>query len=336
MFRVIAAVVLVCGFNLLAPPAAQASGTLSLRVSATTLDEGGRVTFTGTAWRARFGSTVHVQRKVGDGWRTVASRTLQGTRTYSFAVTPPRGRPAYRVFKPRGLGQAAAVSETIRLTVRWQPSLTTQTTYYLDDQQRSVTRITIGHAGLGGVTVTERRLEADNGSGLSSWVATGRTVTLPASGTVAVDRVREARGNLFAYDAPAAGARKAVSSEPARIDVAPIHYELNSGPLRLRDVRMGTTATVTFEGLAGQVVGMAYGNVVPTEADNDLSFSLHDPDGQPVHDAWFGTQPWNQRYGTQTVRLPEAGTYRLDVKRYNSGTPDVESLNVWISTPSWS
>jgi hypothetical protein len=65
--------------------------------------------------------------------------------------------------------------------VRWQPR-TTQTTYYLADQQRSLTRIEIGHAGLGGVAVSERRLEADTGSGLSSWVATGRTVTLAGVG----------------------------------------------------------------------------------------------------------------------------------------------------------
>jgi hypothetical protein len=46
---------------------------------------------------------------------------------------------------------------------------------------------------------------------------------------------------------------------------------------------MGTTATVTFEGVAGQVVGMAYDNVVPMEADSGLSFSLHGPGGQPGH-----------------------------------------------------
>ena len=333
VLRGLALVLLVCGLGLVGPTPAQAAVTLTVRTSATTLDEGDRVTLVGTARGARPGSTLHLQRRVGEGWQTVASRTVTETRRYSFAVTPPRGRPAYRVVKPRGLGQAAATSETVRLTVRWQPTLTTSTTYRLDDQQRSVTRIRLDHTGLGGVTVTERRLEADPGSGVSSWVATGRTITLPQSGSIAVDRVREARGNLFAYDAPARGARKAASSDAARVDVAPVRYELTSGPLRLRDLRMGTTATVTFDGVAGQLVGMAYGNVEPAEAEDDLLFSLHGPDGRPLPHGSFGTQSSDLRYGTQTVRLPQTGTYRLDVRRYNSNAPDVESLDVWMSTP---
>lgn len=308
---------------------------MSIRASATVVDEGDRVTFSGTASGARLGSTVRLQRRGGDSWVTVASRSLRTVRSYSFAVTPPRGRPVYRVLKPRALGQPTAASSSIQMTVRWQPTLTARASTHLDGQQRSVTRITLEHTGLAGVVVTERRQVPveDTGSGETSWQGTGRTVTLSASGTTTVDRVRESRGTLFAYDAPAAGARKAVSSDPVSTKVQPISYALSSGPLLLRDLRMGTTATVVFEGVSGQVVGMAYDHVVPADAEDDLFFLLHGPDGQPVHESWFGTQPWGQRYGTQTVRLPATGSYRLDVERYNHSAPDVQSLEVWLSTP---
>lgn len=321
--------------GLVAAPSASAAVTVSLRVSDSVVDEGDRVTFSGTATGARLGSTVRLQRRVGDAWQTVASRTLRTTRSFAFVVTPPRGRPVYRVLKPGALGQPAAASASLRLTVLWQPTLTVRASTLLDAQQRSVTRITLGHTGLGGVTLRERRRVpvADTGSGSTSWEWTGRTVVLPASGTTTVDRVRASRGTLFAYDAPAAGARKAVSSEPVSTEVAPVPYTLSSGPLTLRDLRMGTTATVVFEGSAGQVLGMAYDDVAPVEADDDLVLSLHGPDGAPVPDGWFGTRPWNQRYGTQTVRLPATGTYRLDVRRYNPSAPDVASLDIWLSTP---
>lgn len=158
-------------------------------------------------------------------------------------------------------------------------------------------------------------------------------MVLSSSGTTSVDRVRESRGTLFAYDAPAAGERKAVSSAPVAVTVAPVPYVLGAGPLTVRDLRRGTTAAVAFQGSAGEIVGMAYDHVAPAEAENDPVFQLHGPDGQPVHDAFFGTSPWLQRYGTQTVRLPATGTYRLDVRRYNSAAPDVQSLDVWLSTP---
>lgn len=335
MTRGILALLVACGLALVGAPPATAAVTVSIRVSDAMVDEGDPVTFSGTASGARLGSSVRLQRRVGDTWQTVATRTLRTTPAYSFAVTPPRGRPVYRVFKPRALGQPAAASASVRLTVLWQPTLTARATTYLDGQQRSVTRITLGHTGLAGVTLRERRrvTAEDTGSGFTSWEPTGRTVVLPASGTVAVDRVRESRGTLFAYDAPAAGARKAASSAPVTVAVQPIAYQLSSGPLTLRDLRLGTTATVTFQGAAGQVLGMAYDNVAPAEADDDLIFSLHGPNGAPIPDGWFGTQAWNQRYGTQTVRLPLAGTYRLDVRRYNSAAPDVASLDVWLSTP---
>ncbi len=330
-----AALLLACGLVLVGAPPATAAVTVSISASATVVDEGTGVTFRGTATGARLGSTVRLQRRVGDSWVTVASRTLRTVRSYSFTVTPPRGRPVYRVFKPRALAQPAAASSSVQLTVRWQPTLAAHSSAYLDDQQRSVARITLVHSGLAGVVVRERRQvpAEDTGSGETWWEETGRTVTLSASGTTIVDRVRESRGTLFAYDAPAAGARKAVSSVPVSTRVQPVAYALSSGPLLLRDLRMGTTATVVFEGVSGQLVGMAYDHVVPADAEDDLFFLLHGPDGQPVHESWFGTQPWGQRHGTQTVRLPATGTYRLDVERYNPSAPDVQALQVWLSTP---
>lgn len=335
MARGILALLVACGLALVGTPTASAAVTVSLRVSDSVIDEGDRVTFSGTASGARLGSVVRLQRRVGDSWQTVASRTLRTTRTYAFAVTPPRGRPVYRVLKPSALGQPASVSAPVRLTVLWQPTLTARSATFLDDQQRSVTRITLVHTGLAGVVLRERRRVPadDTGSGTTSWQETGRTLTLPASGSASVDRVRESRGTQFAYDAPAAGTRKAVSAMPVTTAIQPIAYRLSSGPLTLRDLRMGTTAAVEFEGVSGQVVGMAYDHVVPAAAENDLSFMLHGPNGEPVHESWFGTQPWGQRYGTQTVRLPATGTYRLDVKRYNAAAPDVASLDLWMSTP---
>lgn len=297
--------------GLVAAPSASAAVTVSLRVSDSVVDEGDRVTFSGTATGARLGSTVRLQRRVGDAWQTVASRTLRTTRSFAFVVTPPRGRPVYRVLKPGALGQPAAASASLRLTVLWQPTLTVRASTLLDAQQRSVTRITLGHTGLGGVTLRERRRVpvADTGSGSTSWEWTGRTVVLPASGTTTVDRVRASRGTSFAYDAPAAGARKAVSSEPVSTEVAPVPYTLSSGPLTLRDLVIGGPAgelaspaedgdriRFRFTGQAGQRVVLFNGYTKERVCCPDLYTS----DGTLVS--------WDE---DDVFTLPVSGTYHL-------------------------
>lgn len=122
MARWLVAILMVAGISLTAPPAHSVM-TVSLTASRTSLMLGQTVTLTGSVARARVGSVVALQRKVGTSWRTVVRTTLTTSRSYSFRVTPPRDYQSYRVHKPRQLGQASATSAAVRLAVRWRPSI---------------------------------------------------------------------------------------------------------------------------------------------------------------------------------------------------------------------
>lgn len=140
MKRCGAALLMVIGMVVLAPPAF-AAVTISVHAGRSTLMAGTATTISGTAYGAKPGSVVRLQRRVGTTWTTVASRKVWSARTYGFSVSPPRGYQYYRVAKFRQFGQPFAVSPTLKLTVRWNPAITASATYGSDPNQGQIIQI---------------------------------------------------------------------------------------------------------------------------------------------------------------------------------------------------
>jgi len=197
----------------LAPPA-RGDVAVSLSVSQTTLWAGGQVTFSGKAVEAKPGSVVKLQRKVGSSWTTVASRKVWAARTYSFTRTPAKGYQYYGVIKPRQLGQAYAASRTVKLTVKWRPSLTLgDVTNDVDVADGSVTTTTHGSvSGLPAGFALRRELRQVDGT----WEVIG-SVTLSADRSW-TDTFPSRHGWRLRYTAPVAGARLASSSSAFTVD----------------------------------------------------------------------------------------------------------------------
>ncbi|WP_336923681.1 fibronectin type III domain-containing protein [Aquipuribacter sp. SD81] len=91
---------------------------VSSALSRATAPRGGTVEVAGTVSPAHAGSTVHLERRVADGWRRVTSQTLSGTSGYRFQVRrTTAGSEAYRVVAPGDADHATGTS-AVR-TVRW-------------------------------------------------------------------------------------------------------------------------------------------------------------------------------------------------------------------------
>ena len=134
------------GSLLLAHPPAYAAVSVSVTASRTTLMVGQLVAVQGKASGAAPGSVVRLQHRTGGAWHTVASRRISSERLYGFWVKPPKGYQDYRVRKPAQLGQPAATSATVRLTVRWRPTLTGQLDDVVDPATGAVPSTATGHA----------------------------------------------------------------------------------------------------------------------------------------------------------------------------------------------
>lgn len=113
----VALLVALASVTLLQAPAG-ATVRITFGASSTLLTQGGVVTFSGVAKRAKLGSYVVLQRWHAGAWHRVVRHELVTSRRFVFRVTPPLGGSSYRVRKPRALGQGAAASRKIALTVR--------------------------------------------------------------------------------------------------------------------------------------------------------------------------------------------------------------------------
>lgn len=171
MRRFMAILLFLGSFALVAPPAA-AAVTLTLNPSTITTVEGSSVSLSGYAARARLGTVVLLQRRTANGWRTVADRKLRTKRSYVFTVRPKRGHHAYRVLKPRQLGQGRAVSPRSTVTVYWRPTIHVDASHSLWDVDAHVST-GIPNAAL----VEQRRFHAN-----APWVTT-RTVDTGPDGS---------------------------------------------------------------------------------------------------------------------------------------------------------
>lgn len=102
---------------------AAVSYSVTLSVSATTINHGSYVTLSGKVSPSAGGQKVLVQRRVGSAttWTTFATRQLTSTSAYSLRVRPGPGPVRYRVVKPRSNGRTTGVSPVRILAVmRWR------------------------------------------------------------------------------------------------------------------------------------------------------------------------------------------------------------------------
>ncbi len=213
MSRLLSMLLVLTGLVLVGPPA-NAAVSVTISASRTTLVHGSSVTFSGRAVDAKRGSVVRLQRRAAAGWRTVASKTVSSTRSYRFTITPPKGYQYYRVLKPRQLGQAAAASRTVKLTVRWRPSLVLGEVSHDVDAADGTVTTTAGGSTTGLAEGTGLRLELQQPDG--SWAGHG-WAAVEADHTWS-DTFAGSHGMRLRYTAPAAGERLAASSASFVVD----------------------------------------------------------------------------------------------------------------------
>jgi hypothetical protein len=213
MSRLMSVLLVMAGMSLVAP-AAHATPSVTISTSRTTLSHGDTVTFSGRAVGARPGSVVKLQRRVDGSWRTVDAKKVGSTRSYRFRTTPPRGYQRYRVRKPRQFGQPAAVSSTVKLTVRWSPTVYIgDVTHDVDVSTGKVATTVYGTSrGLPRGTILRRELAAPNGG----WTANG-SVSVTADGAWS-DTFPSSHGWQVRYTAAAAGPRRAASTTTFTVD----------------------------------------------------------------------------------------------------------------------
>jgi hypothetical protein len=97
----------------------QIGASVYLKVSQTSVLKGQTVTFSGRVAPKKPGSSVLLQRKVGDTWTTVKTRALSSQSTYLFRVTPRTTRDyRWRVFKPADSRNSANFSSAVLVRVR--------------------------------------------------------------------------------------------------------------------------------------------------------------------------------------------------------------------------
>jgi hypothetical protein len=150
----------------------------------------------------------------------------------------------------------------------------------------------------------------------------------------AVVRIRAVdRRTRYRYVSPASGLRRRSWSSPATIRLTPARLHLNTDGVTLHDVGDGTTASIVFEAVAGQRIGLAAGHVEPEGQGSELSFSAFAPDGS----RWWGfdsSTNLGDNHRTVTWVAPQTGKYRLNVRSVVDDVhPVLGSVTVWASTP---
>lgn len=105
-----------------APATAGAPYVATVAASATSVTYGTKVTLRGKVSPAADGQRVVVQRSIEGGtWTTIARPRLNSSSRYGIAVTPAKGRTAFRVVKARSNGHAADKSPAVTVKAwRWR------------------------------------------------------------------------------------------------------------------------------------------------------------------------------------------------------------------------
>lgn len=297
----------------LAPPAT-AAVSISVTVSASTVSEGSAVRIGGTAWGARLGSVVDLQRWYDGAWRRVARKTLVDTRRFSFRVTPPRGVQRYRVRKPAQLGQSAATSRTISVTVTWRPKVTAATSVFLRSDRLWVTRVT-GTAPAY-TLVNVQHWNPTTGT----WVTTGPGAVTDSAGRFRVDVDSRPNGWRFRMMSAPSGPRLSGYSTTLSAVQRPVPLAMN------QETQIGALVADPATGYASLALAATAGDLVSVAINAEARASTVNVElnGTPI-----GTlEPYQQR--VSTFRAPATGTYRLTSHVYDTGVSG--PVTIWTST----
>lgn len=326
MRRLVVALVLALGSVTVSAPA-YAAVTVSAHAGRTSFLVGSRTTISGAAYGAKPGSVVKLQRRVNGTWTTLTSKKVWSAHTYSFfGVKPPRGYQYYRVVKPAQFGQPWARSATIRLTVRWNPTLTASSTFTADPSL--------------GLTMGQN-IEI-----------VGKVTNAPASPVVAFERKDATGWTILQKQAVTPGvqftfAKNAPTGPSYRVRL--LSTALTTQRISSTFVYAATPQTMTmnsslvFENV-GPSDGVAAIAKVPANAGDYVTVVGEEPDGaqytgtvtapsgQSV--ATFGQSPdegqgFNSR---QLVRFtaPTTGTYTISISQVSSIQPQ---FTLDVSTP---
>jgi hypothetical protein len=305
-------------------PPVQADVTLSLAASELTSVEGDPVVFTGRARNAPYGSVIRLQMHDGQRWRTLAERTLKGTRSYSFRRTPARGVRIFRVVKPRMLHAPRRVSAPIEVTVRWRPQVEIT-------KRAGHSNYMIRVDGGSGLELTEQRRWHPE----AAWVTT-RTVTLGEGGWGLVGYDED--NYEVRYVVPEGGLRLRAVSDTITVD------DPNLDVMPHLDPAAAVNSADDFN-LSGSEPGVAIfartgTHMFLTDDDNESStWRLFDPDGallgrgttafEAQATGWYSlTAPLGTGTMVASVPLQAEGAYgeRTSSPRTADGTP--ASLNL--------
>jgi len=309
----VAVLSLVFGLAVLQAPSASAAVTITVTASASTVSEGSAVRISGTASGAKLGSVVNLQRWYDGAWHRVGSKTLVDTRRFSFRITPPRGVQRYRVRKPAQLGQAAATSRTISITVTWRPKVTATTSVFLRSDRLWVTRVT----GTAPAYTIVNVQHWDPATG--AWVTTGPGSVSDYAGRYRVDVDRRPTGWRFRMVSSASGPRLSGYSATLSAVQRPVPLAMN------QETQIGALVADPATGYASLALPAAAGDLVSVAINAEARASTVNVElnGTPI-----GTlQPYQQR--VSTFRAPTTGTYRLTSQVYDGVSGPV---TIWTST----
>jgi len=305
MRRVLAFVIIAFGLVFIAPPA-EAAVSVTITASPTTLVEGGSTVIKGKAVNAKPGSVVRLQHWASGSWQTVASRKVWSTQTYSFSRKPAPGHPRFRVFKPAQLGQAAAVSTVVTLTVKWLPRIQVSTTQLPGNGIRQT--VTVSNNPFGGTIEPQWR-----NSSADTW----KTGEAPPYGASSFTReYYDDPGTQYRYVVWPTSMSATAISTVATIARVPYHLALNSG-VDLTQVPQGDdAATVLFDATAGARLTLVGSSGEPWSAE------VFAPGGQSM-----GSFP--DTFQPLRFVAPATGEYEISV----SSNFGVDHATIWGSTP---
>lgn len=300
MKRLVAAIFFAAGLTVVAPPA-EASVSLTIEVSETTIMRGDSVVISGKAARARIGTTIRLQHKRPNGWRTVTSKTIGMSRTYSFRVTPPKGRQTYRALKPRQYGQPRVVSPSVTIKVQWVPTLTLDAVIPVHDVAGMQFQDVSGRTNAFG---TEVALQHETKYG--GWTSWGRATVGPTGAFKA--RLRNlAQGTLVRAVIHGTGPRLRATSAIQVTGLQPFDLTLDGSAVNVGGVGGSETgapgAIAHFTAQYGDLVSFNWGYPYYGPA-----LKVMGPDGQEVPARRPGGPTIE---GTEYFFIPSDGAYTL-------------------------
>ncbi|MFE6647884.1 hypothetical protein ACFVJS_15050 [Nocardioides sp. NPDC057772] len=313
VLTVVGALSLMFSLAALQAPPASATVTISVSASASKVSEGSAVRISGTASGAKLGSVVNLQRWYDGAWRRVASKKLVDTRRFSFRITPPRGVQRYRVHKPAQLGQGAATSPTLSITVTWRPKVTATTSVFLRSDRLWITRVT----GVAPAYATVNVQHWDQAT--SRWITTGPGAVADSAGRYRVDVERRPNGWRFRMVSSPSGPRLSGYSTTLSAVQRPVPLAMN------QEIQIGAlvadtvtrNASLTLPATAGDLVSVAI------NAEARASTVNVELNGTPI----ATLEPYQHR--VSVFRAPATGTYRLTSHVYDGISGPV---TIWTST----